>query len=605
MVEKWGIVMAGVAYQRLKEIKDVESLSLMEIYAIFCAVDFDELMNTFTEMINDNIERLYLDEEFIKNYHLFFLDLLPKVVNNPEMMSSIRYHIAKQRNVVHDYLKKYTKLGTSKSREFYLLRSFERHLTRIIDNIVLKNDEISSEEFSIVWFAISELKEEDYVHFIFLSQPDSVNIVDAQNKPLIYHLVEYFCGNFDRFTQDDIKYYKRIFVKLLESDNLLVKDSDLLAILHILDENQRTATVDKKQFLNFLTLEIDRHYELINRDSHINAKSYCNKPYPVEIFKPLASDERYDLTDEFTFSIDYINNEKNKKYLYDDAFTIKKCLKGLHVMVHIPDLECFIERDGEIDNFMRGISSSVFKKEYHTPMLRYDIASKASLEAGNVRPCITFAMTMDYQGNILELDFYKSLIRVDYNLSCKIADDYMHNRCDERWRILNTFYRVAKKLRKNRGEKYSKRLPAALIMDELNIAVDLAVAAFFDKNSLVFPFKNRDKCNNDKVLEHLTICRKFAEKESLSSEGRNRLYSILESLHLVYYDSVNHGNVDYNGVAVGNVGNPLRDYISLESDRLIKDILIDNIGNYDYWNERVERDCIEYTEARNKILELK
>ena len=54
MVEKWGIVMAGVAYQRLKEIKDVESLSLMEIYAIFCAVDFDELMNTFTEMINDN-----------------------------------------------------------------------------------------------------------------------------------------------------------------------------------------------------------------------------------------------------------------------------------------------------------------------------------------------------------------------------------------------------------------------------------------------------------------------------------------------------------------------------------------------------------------------
>ena len=48
----------------------------------------------------------------------------------------------------------------------------------------------------------------------------------------------------------------------------------------------------------------------------------------------------------------------------------------------------------------------------------------------------------------------------------------------------------------------------------------------------------------------------------------------------------------------------MREYISLETDRLIKDLIIDKLGNEDFWKERIERDCIEYTETSAKIKEL-
>ena len=45
----------------------------------------------------------------------------------------------------------------------------------------------------------------------------------------------------------------------------------------------------------------------------------------------------------------------------------------------------------------------------------------------------------------------------------------------------------------------------------------------------------------------------------------------------------------------GTVSNPLRDYMSLETGRLVKNV-IDNTFDNDYWQEVIENDCIEHTE---------
>ncbi len=82
------------------------------------------------------------------------------------------------------------------------------------------------------------------------------------------------------------------------------------------------------------------------------------------------------------------------------------------------------------------------------------------------------------------------------------------------------------------------------------------------------------------------------------------LNSIFDIYNRVFYDTINYGNKTYKGKPCGSVGNPMREYISLESDRLIKDIVIDNKNNEDYWKERIERDCIEYTATSAKIREL-
>jgi hypothetical protein len=42
----------------------------------------------------------------------------------------------------------------------------------------------------------------------------------------------------------------------------------------------------------------------------------------------------------------------------------------------------------------------------------------------------------------------------------------------------------------------------------------------------------------------------------------------------------------------------------LETDRLIKDLVISELDNLDYWIERIENDCVEMSEASSKVKEL-
>ena len=82
------------------------------------------------------------------------------------------------------------------------------------------------------------------------------------------------------------------------------------------------------------------------------------------------------------------------------------------------------------------------------------------------------------------------------------------------------------------------------------------------------------------------------------------LYSLFNTFKRPFYDTIFIDNKTYHGAPCGSVGNPMREYISLESDRLIKDIFINDQKNEEYWKDRIERDCIEYTETSAKIREL-
>ena len=53
-----------------------------------------------------------------------------------------------------------------------------------------------------------------------------------------------------------------------------------------------------------------------------------------------------------------------------------------------------------------------------------------------------------------------------------------------------------------------------------------------------------------------------------------------------------------------NCGNPLREYISLDTCRLVKDLMIDDNHNTDYWEEKLSNDCVELSEASSKVKEL-
>ena len=170
--------------------------------------------------------------------------------------------------------------------------------------------------------------------------------------------------------------------------------------------------------------------------------------------------------------------------------------------------------------------------------------------------------------------------------------------------MLNQLYEVSALLRKSRKETIGNRKKSEIIMDEMNIWPDILTAEYCLDQGIVFPFKNYFGNRSIRSVEHVTTCEEFAKREKISSENKDILYSVFDIYNRVYYDTNFVANKSSKNRPIGNVGNPLREYISLETDRMIKDVIISGIKNREYWAERLERDCIEYTETSAKIKQL-
>jgi hypothetical protein len=140
-------------------------------------------------------------------------------------------------------------------------------------------------------------------------------------------------------------------------------------------------------------------------------------------------------------------------------------------------------------------------------------------------------------------------------------------------------------------------------MDEFNILPDLETAKYCEKNGIIFPYKNYGGKLPSGSRKHIKAVQQFEAENNLDEESSKLLNSIFDIYNRVFYDTINYGNKTYKGAPCGSVGNPMREYIALETDRLIKDVIIHD-SNLDYWQERIENDCIEYTEISAKIKEL-
>lgn len=586
---------------RLMAIMKRKNANLSEILASLHVESWIDFADFVLDFINDNKEFLF-STEFFSCYHLFLYNLVDNFKSEEELYV-IRNLIDKSIKILKEFNKPYNKSEISKDEKYNIanqvlkdLKANKDYLNELLESFQEK------EEYKIVWFVMTNLKNADYLFRLLEIHPDYANLKKRGNRHIFIELITHIVANLKDLSADDIKSYKRLVVLLLESDQLRINTTDIVSLLEYLENSLISASIKEKETINFIINEIGRHYTLINVDARMNCIDYCNKKSPIEIIKR-EKDERVDLTNLFTFSIDSINPNH---ILIDDAMSVIEKENGeFELYVHIPDVDYFVKKDSETDLYMRGIGETVYAKGFKKPMLAYRIAKNCSLFHGNVRPALTFIISLDSLGNVLDINFKKTNVNVNWNLSKSYAE-YFYNSSvhEELLEALHQAKYVATILRKNRGEKVGNIRMGSLIIEEVNILVDIAVADYFKKNGLIFPYKNylgKRKLRSAKDVED---CEIFNHTNNISEEGRNILYSVFDIYNRVYYDTVSLGNKSFGGKDVGNVGNPLREYISLETNRLIKDLVISGEQNYAYWEERIERDCIEYTETSAKIKSL-
>ena len=599
-MRKWGGYM-NILKSNIKKALEFNPFDMDRVLSLFYVTNVNELLYKINDIFDDEFDELINNEEFNIDYRTFLFQLVDHIKNNDDLLT-LKFVVNRNIRTIKESLKKYTKYKEKKDGFFHQGKRFLSSLNGIseyIENMIESN--LIKEDFHVLWFIITTLKNTDYVFYIFQKNPELVNTTNKEGAYLFSNLVDYYIVNIHTMTPEDIKYFKRVIVLMLETDELFLSNDALFSILEKLENNLKFASMDNKQNLFFIINEINAHYSVINAQARTNSVSYTNTPCPIDV-TTREDDDRVDLTDQFVISIDRVNKEKMTNTLIDDAYALEMQDDGSAILyVHVPDVDYYVKKDSSTDKYMRAIGESVYAKEYKTPMLNLNIASLCSLNSGQKRPCITFKMKVMPNGQITDVEFMKSIINVNYNLTSRSAQTFMGHNSDPRLNILNDMYKVAKNMRKYRKEKVGKRSKPNVIIDEFNIGPDIATAAYCKEHGILFPYKNfygkKSPFNHDDVQ----AVNDFIEDNDLSFENVQLLQSIFDSFHRVFYDIEDHGNKSFNGMSSGNVGNPLREYISLETLRLIKDLIIAKEGNDAYWESRIMRDCIEYTETTARI----
>ena len=582
----------------LRVIQDINEhqYSIDEILSKFYVDNISDLFDYLSQTFEESCDELVLYPNYINNYHYFLFNLV-EAINDPEDLEMLAVYIKKHINVIKGMIKPYNKKQKDKDELFNKLNRLKNDLDGNYNSARNKAINIYDDDNSrILKFIIFDLKDLDALYHIIETHKEIINIY-IQDEHLLCYIIRYFMQNMDSLTSEDKDYFKRVITMILIRNELKLDEKDMADVMKELDI-RLSKEDDNKIDYKYLKYKLDNHFELKNKDNTIVNELIQAK---IPIYVPQSSD-RVDLRKLQTYTIDYVKFAKNYKGLYDDAISMQQNPNGTYFMyLHTPDVDEYIPRDKGLEKYMKARCESVYIKRKTEPMIPYRIASNMSLKKDSDRFAITTRIHLDEKGNILDVKYMKSIIRVDDNLSINKADLLLRDYEFEYNWLLDMMYSMCKTLRGKREES-GKRGKASTISDEFNIWTNIVTADFFQKNGLPFAYKNY--VSTDYRGKFIGPLREFLDKNEIDEDQRNILYDLAETEGRTTYSTQCLGNDKFNGLPYCNVGNPLREYMSLETDRLIKDLVIDELNNVDYWQERIENDCIEQSEGVQKVKEL-
>jgi len=588
-------------YFRLNPLFNIESVTPEHVTKVMKEEYFIDAVTDIANFFNDNLDELINDEAFFQSFYGFIRNLMKNIKNVDEL-----YDLKNMTNwcstVARKNMQRYTKYHEHKDAFYAQVKEYKDHLDTIekeIDFII--NNKTEKEDLLISKFLTLELRNIDYMFKVLETKPFLVNAKDKKGCSIFYHIIEYYISNVNDMSIEDIKYFKRLIVLFLESNELKIKEDEFKEIITMIEKNSNNKDV------KFIMSEIDNRFELKNGFARKNCVDILLEDASKKIILPEVDIEsRLKSSNLFTITLDGIKNPNHKLFLYDDAFSLSRDQAGnYYLAMHVPDVNAYVEIDSDVDKYMRSIGESVYIKDYKKPLLDYEMGSKMSLDHGKIHPTLSFIIKYDQEGNLLDIDFKKSYVNVNYNLSFAKADTFIESTKDKGLQSsLRQMNRLADMLMDKYHLKYETRSKANKITYVFNMIFDIEIAKYFNSRGIVFPYKIYMGKQYEAEFSEVKLAENYSDDHNLSSDGRDILFGIIDSKNRVYYDTTPTPNKNAGGNITGSVGNPLRDYISIESGRLINDLLIEKKDNYDFWEERIERDCIDITETSAKIRSL-
>jgi ribonuclease R len=305
---------------------------------------------------------------------------------------------------------------------------------------------------------------------------------------------------------------------------------------------------------------------------------------------------------------------------FDDAISIERNDEGFILYVHIADVSHYVPWESEIDIEARKRGTSVYFPGSVIPMLPEKLSNDlCSLVPKQDRPTFTVEMHFDNNAQIIDTDFYPSIIhsneRLTYTSVKKILVD---NNNEERSRyayLINSFETMEKlcallrRKRISRGSLdfdlpepeilldmqgrpeaviQSERNLAHMMVEEFMIAANEAVASYLEESGVPSVYRVHEEPDTTKIDELKPVLAAFgihikkAHKKTFHSvlkktKGRDEESIInillLRSLKQARYSTENIGHFGLASTCYTHFTSPIRRYPDLIVHRMLRSIL--------------------------------
>ena len=407
----------------------------------------------------------------------------------------------------------------------------------------------------------------------------------------------------------DIIYYEKVIKLFIDNPKFTPEynfEKQLLEkiksnIKNVQESNRKEEEKQKSFFfLNELIGDIKKK-DVNNKTLNDVAYKYDIKPnntidFTKEMLQNITIDKNkfLDLRNLYTITIDGPGTS-----LYDDACSIQKLENGTYLLsVFVTDVASFVPRASLIDNMAYEKAETIYMPQKVITMLPPGLTKTLTLKENQDRTALGHFFILDQNMNCLDFRVQRCLINVDKNYNyneivntittSKNYDELemINNMADVAIKLHSTegnreTYRALKQLKKdvNTNGIYDPSIGSLIIMEFMTLT-NYYIADFFNQHPEI-PFIYR--INTGSYGEDV-------KKKIIELSGSNIDIKKLKATYNAMcppsiYSTQNLGHQGLNLKSYCHSTNPLRNYASLECQRLIIDHIINDDTNIDLEKE--------------------
>ena len=473
---------------------------------------------------------------------------------------------------------------------------------------------------------IYKVKNYDYVYEIFRTLPKLLLTTNKRGISILDEAIEkYIEIVIDGTCHYDVLYFEKV-IQIFLNSNKFPMDKDYQTylvnkILLVLDRIKKSK-VRKKEvrriefFLQELIKDIKNSKKNIYLDD-LNYKYNVTDVFSEEILREakasrnLDEHDYIDLRDKFLITIDAMGT-----VLYDDCYYFEKQKDGTYLLaIFTPDVECYLYPSSLLEENAYLNGEAIYTYKHQVPLFPYEFSRKLTLIQNHDRFALGYFFKFDPEMNLLDFYVKRAIINVNHNLYYNDVDYILRTSSNievfnklkemiEAVEVLKStqmYNHKYKEIKKIKRKVMSGSVDAACadgsVLSTFNILVNHWVAEYFDRHEYIpFPYYVNLAQYDEALIKELKL--KIYSGDSFES--------VLNCLNQVYvpsfYSVQNKGHNGLNLASYSTPCNPLRQYASVLTQRLVKRHIIDGIEEPLIELSQMEEIC-EHLNNRRKINE--